>query len=188
MKRNEVKKAIRTVYGELWDILALYEKTGGFNEVPKEDEGTDIRDYMGEKLSHVRKTAGILFLGEHEISRKVFQIIDETEYFMSQHEIPGVVPRWKLLNPRLTYFDCAFSLMDKDPELFKQISRGQTEFSLSCYPDPELIRAREKYFRNIREKSSRHNLQYSEDRIFQDELLSTLRLLFEDSFQEYLHK
>lgn len=98
------------------------------------------------------------------------------------------MPRWKLLNPRLTYFDCAFSLMDKDPELFKQISRGQTEFSLSCYPDPELIRAREKYFRNIREKSSRHNLQYSEDRIFQDELLSTLRLLFEDSFQEYLHK
>lgn len=31
--KKEIRKSIRKVYGSLWDILALYEKTDGYNTV-----------------------------------------------------------------------------------------------------------------------------------------------------------
>ena len=37
MMANEIKTSIRTIYGMLWDVLALYEKTDCYNELPQGD-------------------------------------------------------------------------------------------------------------------------------------------------------
>ena len=50
MMENEIRTSIKTVYGMLWDVLALYEKTDGYSEIPKGEKGDDIWDYMGDKL------------------------------------------------------------------------------------------------------------------------------------------
>lgn len=34
MMVNEIKTSIKTVYGMLWDVLALYEKIDCYNELP----------------------------------------------------------------------------------------------------------------------------------------------------------
>ena len=57
---------------------------------------------------------------------------------------------------------------------------------LSCYPDEELEKAREEYFENLEEQMEEHNLRYSEERVFQDEVQRTLLLVFEEDFKEYL--
>lgn len=186
MKKKEIRKAIKTVYSELWEMLALYEKTDGFNKVPAGEGDEDIWEYMGDRLLDVRKSVDMFFLGEEEISRELHQIINETEYFIRQYEIPGVSARWKEINPRLIYFDCSFMIMESDPELYKKISRGQTEVSLSTYPDEELIKEKKEYFKRIEEINERNNLRYSEERIFQNELHRTLKLLFKEAFQKYL--
>ena len=39
---NEIKKSIKTVYGMLWDVLGLYEKTECYNKVPENEQKADI--------------------------------------------------------------------------------------------------------------------------------------------------
>ena len=56
----------------------------------------------------------------------------------------------------------------------------------ACYPDKELIVNRKKYFAEINQKNEESNLKYSEIRIFQNELLNTLTLVFQNDFKEYL--
>ena len=43
-----------------------------------------------------------------------------------------------------------------------------------------------KFLKSIEEKNNQANLRYSEKRIFQNELLHTLTILFEADFEEYL--
>lgn len=92
----------------------------------------------------------------------------------------------KRINPKILYFDCAFDLMEECPESYKEISRGLTDMKFVCYPDKELIENRKKYFAEINQKNEESNLKYSETRIFQNELLNTLTLVFQNDFKEYL--
>lgn len=183
---NEIRKSIKTVFGELWEILALYEKTDCYNIVPDKESKSDIWNYMDERFLHVRKTVNVLFLGESELRKKLMQIVDETEYFVRRYEKPGVIKRWKEINPRLLFFDVSFEILDESPELYKKMCRGLTDINLSCYPDIDLIYAKKVYFKQIKQANEDNNLRYSEEKIFQNELLQTLTLVFENDFKEYL--
>lgn len=184
MMENEIRTSIKTVYGMLWDVIALYEKTGCYNKVP-EGEG-DIWEFMGEKLMQVRKEINTLFLGNGEIQEKLTLLTDETEQFVRSYEVPGVVKRWKRINPRILFFDCAFDLKDECPDQFREICWGFTDFQLSCYPDENLAAARKRYFAETKKKIEERNLRYSKERVFQDELLRTLTLVFEHDLKGYL--
>lgn len=192
MKKSEISKAIKEVYQKLRALLSLLEETEFFNKVPKGEktaensDGDDARKYVEGKIAEIRKSVEHLFPEEGEIARKLDQIIDETEHFTKQYEMPGVVTRWKQINPQLLYFDCAFEIMEECPEIYKDMRRGLTNIHLSCYPDSELIAQRNAYFAKVKEPYKRKNIECSEDRIFQDELLNTLTLLFQDAFKEYL--
>lgn len=127
------------------------------------------------------EVGGILF--------KLNDIINDTEYFFAKHvlyhdvqevvpsEVSSVVFQWSAVNPNLSYFDRVFDLMEKYPE---------TYMVRSHHPGPELIVERKAYFEKIKEQNERENLNWSKERFFQEELLNTLKLLFEDAFKEYL--
>ena len=91
MVEKEVRISIKTVYGMLWDVLALYEKTECYNKVPEGEKEVDIWDYLTDKLLEIRKTIDMLFLGDKELQAKLIQIVDETEQFVRSYERPGVV-------------------------------------------------------------------------------------------------
>lgn len=186
IKTSEIRTSIRTIYGKLWELLALYEKTERFNNLPKGADEDDVWDYMGNRLLEVRKEASRLFLGEKLLREKLLQIIDETEFFIRCNEQPGVVKRWKQINPRILFFDCAFDIMEECPDEYQKIQLGLSEPKLSCYPDKEIGEARKKYFAELQKKIEEGNLRYSEERIFMDELLETLTMVFEEDFKEYL--
>lgn len=135
---------------------------------------------------NVRRIINMLFLGEKELTDKLLQIVDETEYFVRSYEMPGVVKRWKRINEKLLFFDAAFTVMENTPEVYKTISKGQTDITFACYPDEELIKERKRYFEQVREKNETNNFRYSEERIFLNELLHTLKMVFEADFAEYL--
>lgn len=184
---KEISSSIKTVYGMLWDVLALYEKTECFNKMPEgEKQQVDIWDYLTDKLLEIRKTIDMLFLGDKDMQAKLIRITDETEEFVRVYEKPGVVTRWKRINPRILFFECAFDLMETCPDMYRQISWGLTDLKLACYPDESLIKARKRYFEDEKKKIEDRNLRYSEDRIFQNELLRTLKRVFEFDFKDYL--
>ena len=99
--KKEIRKSIRKVYGSLWDILALYEKTDGYNTVPQGSEEKDIWEDMGSRLLQVRRHVHVLFLGQGELRTRLLNIVDETEFFVRKYERPGVVKRWLQINPKL---------------------------------------------------------------------------------------
>lgn len=183
---NEIKTSIQTVYGMLWDILALYEKTDCYNRVPEGEKQVDVWEYMNDKLLEVRKYTDKLFLGKGELSQKLHNIVDETEHFVKAYEVPGVVKRWRKINPQILFFDCAFELMEECPDMYREISWGLTNLKLACYPDEALIKARKRYFAEAKRKIEESNLRYTEKRVFQNELMRTLTLVFENDFKEYL--
>lgn len=61
-----------------------------------------------------------------------------------------------------------------------------TNVKLECYPDKELVEDRKKYFAGINQKNEADNFKYSETRIFQNELLNTLILVFRNDFGKYI--
>ena len=186
MMRCEIKQSIKTVYGMLWDLIALYEKTDGYNIVPVGENDNDVWEYLGNKLQEIRREIDLLFLRDEKLKNKLVQIVDETEHFIRSYERPGVVTRWKRINPQILFFDCAFDLMEESLEIYKEISWGLTDLKLACYPDETLLTARKRYFANLKIRIERDNLQYSEDRVFQNEVMRTLTLVFEHDFRDYL--
>lgn len=186
MMANEIRTSIKTIYGMLWEILAMYEETECYNKVPKEAKEDDIWNYTGNKLLTVRKEINCLFFGEEALRSKLLQVVDETEYFIRSYEQPGVVTRWKKINPQIIFFDCSFDLMEEYPEVYEEISLGLSNLRLSCYPNKTLANARKRYFLKVKKKIEHGNLRYSEERVFQDELHRTLTLVFENDFKDYL--
>lgn len=186
MVTNGIKNSIKKVYGELWEIIALYEPTQCYNVVPEGSDKSDIWEYMGDKLLRVRKTINELFLGQEDLREALMEIVDETEYFVRRYEKPGVVKRWLKINPKLLFFDCVFDIMENEPEMYREICRGFTEIKFSCYPDAALIQARKEYLEESKRMNDNNNFRYSEDRVFQNELHRTLTLVFENDFEDYL--
>ena len=184
MEKREIKNAIKEVYQELRALLSLYVETDRFNKVPEGEAEEDSKEFISRRIGEIRKSVESLFPGERKFARKLNQIIDETEHFTKQYARPGVVTRWKQINLQLLYFEDAFEIMENNPKLYLKMRRGLTDFRLSCYPDSELVAQRNVYFAKAKEDYERNNLEYSEERIFQDELLNTLTLLFEDEFKE----
>ena len=69
---NEIRTAIKKIYGMLWDVLSLYEKTERYNSIPKDEKITekDIWDFIGDKLVLARKEVDTEFLGNEELNNK----------------------------------------------------------------------------------------------------------------------
>jgi hypothetical protein len=186
MSREEINLTIKSVFYELYKIISLYEETECYNVVPGK-KSADIWKVLEKKLIATHGLVESLLLGEKEVSAKLHAIIDETEYFVKRYEVPGTVTRWKRINPKLLYFDAAFDLMDElDEETYLEMQRGLAGVKLSLYPDEKLIAERKKYFEEIHRKNEENNLRYSQERIFQNEMINTLKLVFENDFAEYL--
>lgn len=182
---HEIRVMLRKIYGRLWELLALYEKTECFNRVPKGADEDDIWDYMGNRLLKIRKAVNQSFLGEKLLREKLLRIVDETEVFVRSYEQPGVVVRWKKINPCIVFFDCAFDIKEECPGEYLKLMAGLNKYELALYPYEALAEKRKKYFAKRREKIEKENLRYSDERIFMDELLRTLTLVFEEDFKGY---
>lgn len=186
MRKREMRQEIKTVFSKLYDLFALYEETECFNQIPNGESG-DVWEYINKKLLDIRKTITTSFLGERNVSKKLHHIADEAEHFLKICEIPGVVARWSEVNPKILFFECAFDLMEEDVDTYEKLKTGEFGgIHLAIYPDEAMIAEQKKYFGEIQEKIQEHNLQYSEERIFQNELLRTLRMVFEHDFAREL--
>ena len=173
---------VREVFELLWDILSLYEESDCYNYLPGTKDNEGAWEYFDGLVLNVRKKANSLFLGERDSEeyRKLNTIIDETEKFVKCFSIPGVAMRWREINPRMHYYDCAFELIDAcGPRAFVEAAnRGM----LAYIPTKEDVADRKRYFEALERKNDADNLRYSESRMFQNELLETLTKVFEHDF------
>lgn len=97
--------------------------------MPADAPEDNIQEYVANRLQNIRNSAAMLFFGDLALAKKVERVIGETKYFITRYVMPGVVQRWKELNPDLTFFDCAFVLMTESPEQFRQMRMGLSHFT-----------------------------------------------------------
>lgn len=173
---------VKAVFGMLYDILALYESSDCYNYIPNTDNMDGAWDFFEGRIGNVRKKLTADFLGKRDSAeyQKLEQIIDETEVFIKSYSRPGVVERWRKINPQINYFDCVFDLIDELGMEIAQLLNCEGRFAF--FPSVYVIRARDMYFAEKAVQNVDGNLQYTETRFFQNELLQTLAMVFENDF------
>lgn len=174
--------SVKDIFGMLYDILALYEASDCYNRIPSTEDTDGVWGYFEGRIGDVRKKLAADLLGKRgsDEYRKLERIIDETEVFVKSYSVPGVAKRWKEIDPRINYFDCVFDLIDELGMEEAQLlyDAGRLEF----FPNADDIVRRKMYFAEKAVRNNEGNLQYTETRLFQNELLQALAMVFENDF------
>ena len=179
LSKTEREHKLHIVYMELRNILGMYKYTDCYNYLPDEE---DVADYLKIKLTKIHIMVNVLF-EKTEWEEKLHRIVSEVQYFVSRYERPGVVLRWKQLNPNLLFYDSAFQFKEEvSHEAYLKCQRGLTGYRLSLYSDDELIEQRRMYFEHAKNSALMINTTFSEDKLFEEELLKTLDMVFEHDF------
>lgn len=173
---------IKFVFSMLYDILALYEASGCYDHIPGTDDADGAWEYFEGLIGNVRKklTVDLFDKRDSEEYWKLERIIDETEVFVKSYSVPGVVKRWREINLQINYFDPVFELINE-----LGMERVQLLYSngmLDVLPSDYIIKARYMYFAKRAMQNDNGNLRYTETRLFQNELLQTLAMVFENDF------
>lgn len=182
-------QGIKGVFGLLNNLLYEIESSRFYNYKPNTEE--DGLSYYDARLQEIREKIDCDFLGESSIHKRLYAIVDEEEIFIKSYSMPGVAERWAVINPRINYFDVVYDIINHDETLYMQIMLGniKTENNVALgfnfYPSQTDIIARGEYFAKIQEEQEIRNLQYSHERLFQNELINTLRMVFKHDFPEY---
>lgn len=181
---NSRRGDVDTIFDMLYCILSCYGASDCFNYIPCTDNSNGAWNYFERDINKVRKTLNMKFLGRRDSTdfQKLERIINETEIFIKSYSIPGVVERWKDINPQINLFDCAFEIIEECG--MEKASLLYRNGVLKYLPCKRIIKAKKEYFAEKALANDRYNLKYSEERIFQDELLRTLIKVFESDFKD----
>lgn len=177
------ESTVKTIFDMLYDLLAVCESSNRFNYLPGTDDADGVRDYFEGKFGEVQKVLEKEFGGKPDsiICQKLNRIIGETKRFIECYSELDTVTRWRKINPALNYFDCAFDMIDElGLEEVQQLNRLGL---LAYFPSVYEIKARELYLAANAFADPEDNSQRSEVRIYQNELLQTLALVFAHDFR-----
>ncbi len=186
---------IKEIYRMLYEILYEMDESYNYNFVPdKETKNIDAFGYYEKRIDAVRKLVNTRLLDTRKIRQKLIQIIDETEVFVKSYSIPGVVPRWKKLNKKITYFDPVYDICVENYKLYKAVCNREVSidnlimFRFDFLPMEKDFEERAEYFASVAQKVDDGNLQYSYEKVFRNELLLTLEKVFEHDFPDLFMK
>lgn len=128
-------------------------------------------------------------MGDADTLGKLERIIGEVRWFVKNFETPGVAERWLEINPKLNYFDPVYDVIEEDSDLYLEIENGQwkmweTTIHFGCHPTVKDLLERKAYFDAIKKENEEQNNQFSEERIFQNEVVRTLGMVMAHDFPE----
>lgn len=172
------------IYRMLYDIFSLYDTSNCFNEIPRSVK-VEEENYFSKLLDQVQKEIDCEIGRENEeIRNQLNDIVRASRIFVQSYSVPGVVESWLEINPNLRYYDPIFQIVESNPQLYEEITQGKyggIQFRFKIAPEELLVevKARRAYFEKLNDDNRKHNFQFTEERYFQDELLETLKRLFE---------
>lgn len=189
MNTDTLRERVRTVYGMLNHILWQIESSDHYNYIP--NTRTSGWDYFEAELSQVEETIQRLFLGEDSVQDRLLRILAEVRRFVKSFEVPGAEERWLEIDPNLRHFDVVYDVIQREPKAYLDIERraeraapGEVVPHFAFTPTARDLRARQVYFKAIHDENDRLNNRFSEDRVFQNEMVRALALVMRHDFPE----
>lgn len=58
--------------------------------------------YRDRKFLEIRTIVDSLSVADSNVAKKLYRVVDETEHFVRQYEVPGTVSRW---NERISIYE-----------------------------------------------------------------------------------
>lgn len=184
MKIDNSNIDVKKIYSKMNEIASQIMISDHYNFIPGTKE--DGKEYFEEKIYNIGKEIDNKFLGQITISEKLYKILGELETFVKSYSIPGVVERWRILNPYINNFDVVYDLIKDEPDLYNSIKNHEYSIHFSFYPTLEDIQKKEIYFKKIDEEDRKNNHQYGYSRIFQNEVINTLKTVMLNDFPELI--
>ena len=131
------------------------------------------------------------FLGETDLRQRLDRIVKEVRRFVKNFEVPGVSDRWLEIDPVLKYFDGVYDVLEDEPEVYLKVERmkdgaapGECVPHFAFQPTAREVLERRAYFEAVRAENEALNNRFSEERIFQNEVVRALELVMVHDFPE----
>lgn len=177
-KKETKKEKIREIVAMIDGVLRQLDKSTQYNYLP-DGSGKDGWKYYDDSLEGIEHKLVALLFGEEVVESRLKNLIEETRIFVRSFSRPGVVQRWSELSPEITYFDCVYDFLEEDYDTYESAKE-----LFAFQPTEAQVKARRKYFYDMYEKNMKNNTQYSEDRLFQEEVLRTFGKVVRHDFPE----
>lgn len=177
-KQEKKKEKIREIVAMIDGVLRQIDKSAQYNYLP-DGSRKDGWEYYDDSLEEIEHKLMALLCGEGDVEKRLKNLIEETRIFVRSFSRPGVVQRWCEISPEITYFDCVYDVMESNRSTYES-----TKEMFTFQPTDVQVKARQKYFDAVYEKNAKNNTQYSEDRLFQEEVLRTFGKVVRHDFPE----
>lgn len=213
MEKEAIKRWINEVYEKLCALLSMYEETDCFHAVPEGEDEEFLNRKFRELDQSVNRDPTDMDEKALGVMGRLKQIMWDVGIFVANAKCNPqmAVLRLESANWQLIYFDEIFDLMEEYPETYKEmlverklqkelelrkmrmlpaneeeIKELREFFANTAVPSEKFIAERNAYFEKIIERNEQDHVTWSKKRMFQEELLNTMKLLFERNFKKYL--
>lgn len=178
------EKCVKAVYSELIKIISEFSASECFNKVP---DNSDALLYYRRKIDKAEAMINQIH-GHNELVSRMLSVTFALKRMICTHDFPGVPAFWYLINPNLRFYSISFDIMINSPEFYELIKSEDCPISLDYYPDSSEMELFYEYFAKLYKESEDNNFHYNSNDFFQQELIKTIKIIFETEIQKLLEQ
>lgn len=181
---NFAEKCVKAVYSALVKVISEYAASDCFNRTP---DNSDALLYYRRKMDSIEAMIQQLH-GHDDLANEMLSVTHAIKKKICSCDFPGVPSSWYSINPNLRFYTVGFSLMVEDPDFYKKLKNRETWIGLDYYPEESETELGYEYFAALYKNSEDNNFHYNIDDFFQQELINTIKIIFDEKISVLLAK
>lgn len=181
---NFAKKCVKAVYSALIKVISEYSASDCFNRTP---DNSDALLYYRRKIDKIEAMIQQLH-GHNELVDKMLSVTRAIKKKICTCDFPGVPKSWYKINPNLRFYTAGFEIMALSPDFYEKLKNRETWIWLDYYPEESEMELCYEYFAELHKESEENNYHYNTDDFFQQELINTVKIIFETDIDPLLKK
>lgn len=179
---NFAEKCVKAVYSAIIKVISEYSASDGFNRTP---DDSDALLYYRRKIDKIEAMIQQLH-GHNDLVNKMLSVTQAIKRMIFTCNFPGVPSSWYSINPNLRFYTAGFSIMVEAPDFYKKLKKRETWIRLEYYPEESEMELCYEYFATLYYESEKSNYHYQVGDFFQQELITTIKTIFETDIDRYL--
>ena len=181
---NFTEKCVNTVYSALIKLLSEYSASHCFTKAP---DGSDSLLYYRGKVDKIESLIKQLH-SHNNLKEKMLSVTGAIKKMICTCNFPGVPSLWYKINPNLRFYTAGFCVMVEAPDFYEKIKNRETWIRLDYYPEESEMELCYEYFALLYKENDENNYHYNTDDFFQQELINTVKIIFESDIDPLLKK
>ena len=176
------EKCVKAVYSALVKVISEYSASNCYNRTP---DDSDALLYYRRKVDEIESMIQQLH-GHDELANKMLSVTHAIKRMICTCDFPGVPTSWYEINPNLRFYTVGYELMISNLSLYQKLKKREIKLELEYYPEETEAELCYNYFQARYKDSEKNNFHYNFYDFFQQELIKTIQLIFENDIDQYL--